>query len=286
MSSATSIDEFIQRWKPSGGSEMGNIQLFATELTELLDVERPKPVISDGQNNDYRFERPVTFTHTGRNKRGRIDLYRKGCFILEAKQGSQPQRMEDENQLALLTGQDTPKTQTGHGQRGSAKWDDTMLKARNQADGYARAVSKEDGWPPFLLVVDVGHVIELYADFSRQGQGYSQFPDGTRYRVTLDDLARPEIRDLLRTIWSDPMSLDPALQTMKVTREIASHLAELGKSFEAQKHDSEKVARFLMRCLFTMFAEDVELIPKESFTKTLHELRGHSEHAAPTLRAL
>lgn len=286
MSASKAIDEFIERWKPSGGSEMGNFQLFATELTELLDVERPKPVTSDGQNNDYRFECPVTFTHTASNKRGRIDLYRKGCFILEAKQGADNQTKADENQLALLTEQDAPKTQKGHGKRGSAKWDDTMLKARNQADGYARAVSKEDGWPPFLLVVDVGHVIELYADFSRQGQGYSQFPDGTRYRIALEDLANEDTRKLLQTIWNDPLSLDPALQTAKVTREIAGHLAELGKSFEAQKHDSEKVARFLMRCLFTMFAEDVELIPKGSFTKTLHELRGHPEHAAPTLQAL
>ena len=63
-----------------------------------------------------------------------------------------------------------------------------MLRARNQADGYARAVAREDGWPPFLLVVDVGHVIEVYADFSGQGQGYTQFPDGNRYRITLDDL--------------------------------------------------------------------------------------------------
>lgn len=265
---------------------MGNFQLFATELTEILGVKRPKPVTSDGQNNDYRFERPVTFTHTASNKRGRIDLYRKDCFILEAKQGANDQAKADENQLALLTEQESPKSHKGHGKRGSAKWDDTMLKARNQADGYARAVSKEDGWPPFLLVVDVGHVIELYADFSRQGQGYSQFPDGTRYRITLNDLADENTRKLLQTIWNDPMSLDPALQTAMVTRVIASHLAELGKSFEAQKHDSENVARFLMRCLFTMFAEDVELIPKGSFTKTLHELRGHPEHAAPTLQAL
>ncbi|MDA9008577.1 class I SAM-dependent DNA methyltransferase, partial [Alphaproteobacteria bacterium] len=78
----------------------------------------------------------------------------------------------------------------------------------------------------------------------------------------------------------------PALQTARVTREIANHLAELGKSFEAQKHGSEKVARFLMRSLFTMFAEDVELIPKGSFTKTLKELRGHPEHAKPTLEGL
>lgn len=286
MSASQAIDEFIERWKPSGGSEMGNFQLFAAELTEILGVERPKPVTSDGQNNDYRFERPVTFTHTASNKRGRIDLYRKGCFILEAKQGADKRTKADENQLALLTEQEVPKSQKGHGKRGSAKWDDTMLKARNQADGYARAVSKEDGWPPFLLVVDVGHVIELYADFSRQGQGYSQFPDGTRYRITLDDLANEDTCKLLQTIWNDPLSLDPALQTAKVTRKIAGHLAELGKSFEAQKHESEKVARFLMRCLFTMFAEDVELIPNGSFTKTLHELRGHPEHAAPTLQAL
>ncbi|MEP1441597.1 MAG: DNA methyltransferase [Hyphomicrobiales bacterium] len=280
------IDQFIERWKPSGGSEMGNSQLFAAELTELLGVERPKPATSDGQNNDYRFERPVTFTHTGRNNRGRIDLYRKGSFILEAKQGSGETKSEAPDQLTLLSEQDAPKTQKGHAKRGSAKWDDTMLKARNQADGYARAVSKEDGWPPFLLIVDVGHVIELYADFSKQGQGYSQFPDGNRYRITMDDLRNEETRDLLKAIWVDPMSLDPALKTAEVTREIASHLAELGKSFEGQGHDSEKVARFLMRCLFTMFAEDVELIPEASFTKTLIELRGHPEHAAPTLNAL
>ena len=265
---------------------MGNFQLFAAELTELLDVERPKPATSDGQNNDYRFERPVTFTHTGRNNRGRIDLYRKGSFILEAKQGSGETKREAPDQLTLLSEQDAPKTQKGHGKRGSAKWDDTMLKARNQADGYARAVSKEDGWPPFLLIVDVGHVIELYADFSKQGQGYNQFPDGNRYRISMDDLRNDETKELLATIWNDPMSLDPALKTAEVTREIASHLAELGKSFEGQGHDSEKVARFLMRCLFTMFAEDVKLIPEASFTKTLYELRGHPEHAAPTLKAL
>ena len=286
MTDPQEVQSFIDRWKPSGGSEIGNFQLFATELTEVLGVERPLPVTSDGQNNSYRFERPVTFTHTSKNKRGRIDLYRKGCFVLEAKQGSERISKDAENQLALLTEKDAPKIQAGHGERGSAKWDDTMLKARNQADGYARAVSKEDGWAPFLMIVDVGHVIELYADFSRQGQGYSQFPDGTRYRITLDDLGDADTRKLLQTIWTDPMSLDPALVTAKVTREIASHLAELGKSFESQKHGSEKVARFLMRCLFTMFAEDVELIPKGSFTKTLHELRGHPEHAAPTLQAL
>jgi len=57
--------------------------------------------------------------------------------------------------------------QGGHGRRGTKAFDDAMMKARAQADGYARAVSREDGWPPFLIIVDVGHVMELYADFSR-----------------------------------------------------------------------------------------------------------------------
>jgi len=280
------VDEFIERWRPSGGSEMANFQSFANDLTELIGVERPKVSDVDGDYLDYRFERPVTFTHTGRKSRGRIDLYKRGCFVLEAKQGGDRVKKEDQDQLALILKEESPRFQHAHGVRGTAKWDDTMLKARNQADGYARAVAREDGWPPFLMIVDVGHVIELYADFSRAGQGYNQFPDGNRYRIGLEDLRNKETQDLLRAIWTDPLSLDPSLKTAEVTRDIAAHLAELGKSFEGQGHDSEKVARFLMRCLFSMFAEDVELIPRGSFTDLLHKLRGHPEHAAPSLKGL
>jgi hypothetical protein len=278
------VNEFITRWSASGGSEIANFQSFGHDLCELLEVERPKPAQSDGQTNDYRFERPVTETHTGARRRRRIDLYRRGCFIMEAKQGAGPKA--EAEQLSLLSPQDAPQTQLGHGRRGTRAFEDTMLRARNQADSYARAISKEDGWPPFLLVVDVGHVIEVYADFSGQGQGYTQFPDGNRFRITLDDLRHDEVRDRLRTIWSDPASLDPARTAARVTREIADHLAQLGRSFEGQGHDGEAVARFLMRCLFTMFAEDVELLPKDSFRDKLRELRGKPEMASPVLQSL
>ena len=284
MTTDTQIDEFTARWKPSGGSEHANYQLFVVELTELLGLERPFPATDDDANDHYRFERPVTFTHTHKRSTGFIDVYRGGHFVLETKQGVN-QKKNRQGDLTKGT-PDRKQKRTGHGVRGTAVWDDTMLKARNQADNYARAVAKEDGWPPFLLIVDVGHVIELYADFSRQGQGYNQFPDGNRYRIFLDDLHNEETRDLLRTIWFDPFSLDPALTAAEVTREIAAHLAKLGKSFEAQNHDTETVARFLMRCLFSMFAEDVELIPKNSFTELLVKLRGHPEHAEPALKGL
>ncbi|MBL4645708.1 MAG: hypothetical protein JKY99_04540 [Rhizobiales bacterium] len=35
-----------------------------------------------------------------------------------------------------------------------------------------RTAAKEDGWPTFPMIVDVGDVIELYAGFVRQGQGH------------------------------------------------------------------------------------------------------------------
>lgn len=279
------IENFIDRWSRSGGSERANFQQFLIELTQLLDVPAPNPATADAQNDDYRFERPVTFIHTGTQSRGFIDLYRRGSFIMEAKQGRGQAGSEDADQLALLPVPTGPQRQ-GHGLRGSRRWDDTMLRARNQADGYARAVARVDGWPPFLMIVDVGHVIELYADFSGQGQGYTQFPDGNRYRITLDDLRDDKIRERLRLIWTDPMALDPSRISAEVTREVADHLAALGRSFEGQGHQPEVVANFLMRCLFTMFAEDVELIPRASFKGLLEKLRGHPEHAAPAMSGL
>ncbi len=73
-------------------------------------------------------------------------------------------------------------------------------------------------------------------------------------------------------MWDDPLALDPARRSAKVTREIAASLAELAKSLEAAGHHADDVAHFLMRCLFTMFAEDVELLPEESFRRLLESL--------------
>lgn len=50
---------------------------------------------------------------------------------------------------------------------------------------------------------------------------------------------------------------------------MTSHLAEVAKHLEKQRHEPERVARFLMRCLFTMFAESVELLPEKLFTRAL-----------------
>ena len=141
-------------------------------------------------------------------------------------------------------------------------FDDALMRARAQAEGYARALPAAEGRPPFLLVVDVGHVIELYAEFTRSGATYTPFPDPRSHRILLTDLHDPAVRRRLRTLWLDPMALDPARASAKVTREVAVKLATVARALEADGHAPEPVAAFLTRCLFSMFAEDVELLPQ------------------------
>src|SRR5438309_11261267 len=86
----TAAADFIRRWEASGAAERANYALFLTELCDLLQAPRPEPTRPDDTENAYVFERSVTFQNgDGSTSVGRIDLYKRGCFILEAKQGSE-----------------------------------------------------------------------------------------------------------------------------------------------------------------------------------------------------
>ncbi len=276
------VIEFIERWESSGASERANYQHFLLELCDILEVARPDPSGPDDEANHYVFEKGVTFRHSdGTTSVGRIDLYKRGCFVLEAKQGVDPGHV---HMVLPVPGRKTRKT--GHGQRGSAQWDHALVAARAQAEQYARALPTSEGWPPFLVIIDVGHCIELYADFSLQGKAYVQFPNAQEFRIPLETLAQPSRRATLRSVWTDPQSLDPSRHSARVTREIASHMALLARSLEAAGHAPQLVAGYLMRCLFTMFAEDVGLIPEDCFTGLLERHRGNARHSAASLRML
>ncbi|MCX7071306.1 MAG: class I SAM-dependent DNA methyltransferase [Gammaproteobacteria bacterium] len=146
------------------------------------------------------------------------------------------------------------------------------MKAKAQAEGYARALPPGEGRPPFLVVVDVGRVIELYSEFSRSGATYVPYPDPRSHRIRLEDLAREDIRERLKRVWLDPDALDPAKVAARATREVADDLACIAKRLEGAGHAPEIVAGFLTRCLFTFFAEDVGLLPVRAFETLLADL--------------
>ena len=188
--------------------------------------------------------------------------------MLEAKQGSD--RVEGAEPFSL-----TPhrRMRRGTAIRGTAGWDAAMYEAKGQAELYVRNLSASEHNPPFIIVADVGHSIELFSDFSRQGRTYIPFPDPRTHRLKLRDLAEAEIRERLKQVWTEPLALDPSRRTAKVTREVAAKLAELARSLEHSGYTPDLVAHFLMRCLFTFFAEDVGLLPKDCFTAMLSRLR-------------
>ena len=242
MSDNNNADAFIGRWLGVKGSERANYQMFVTDLCRLLEVPEPEPASDDTRDNAYVFERRITFAHgDGSASPGFIDCYRRSTFVLEAK-----------------------KVKVGAHTKG---FDDALLRARAQAESYARALPAAEGRPPFVVVVDVGHVIELFAEFTRSGATYTPFPDPRSHRIALKDLRDEAVRQRLRTLWLDPMALDPARASAKVTREVATKLAVLARELEAAGNKAEPVAAFLTRCLFSMFAEDVGLLPKTGDNK-------------------
>ena len=182
---ADQTDAFIARWVDARGSERSNYQLFLTELCTLLGLPQPDPAGEDTAANSYVFERRVDMAKPdGSVTRGYIDLYRRGSFILEAKQ--------------------TGQVLDSHG------WDKAMLAAHNQADQYLRALPAAEGRPPFIVVTDVGRSLELYAEFTRSGGTYVPYPDPGHHRIRLQDLRDPVVVQRLRQLWNDPDSLDPS----------------------------------------------------------------------------
>ncbi len=290
MSDNAQIESFIAEWAPTGGSELANTQSFVNGLCALIGVDPPKGSRTDDTHNDYVFERRVFQKEAdGTESFGRIDAYKRHCYVLEAKQGSDADRKaaeQGEADLDIFGQTAATRFKRGTAKRGTPAWSKAMVEARGQAERYAKALPIDHGWPPFLLVTDVGHCIDVYADFSGTGKQYTQFPDAARFRIALDDLRDDDVRTRLATIWTNPLSLDPSKEAARVTREIAGHLAELSKRLEKREQNPTRVADFLMRCLFTMFAEDVKLIPDRSFKKLLEKLKARPENFVPQIAAL
>lgn len=241
--------------------------MFLTELCTALNVDNPDPASADTSSNDYVFERSVRRRD---GSSGRIDLYKRGCFVLEAKQSRQRRvTLAGTPNEKFVEVQGDTESKSAQGRRSANKsWDVLMLNAREQAEGYARDLPQDHGWPPFVIVCDVGHCFEIFADFQRMGK-YDQFPDRMHFRIYLEDLKNPDIQALLRHIWTDPQTLNPASRVERATRVLAGNLAAVSTALEARDEKPDEVAAFLMRCLFTMFAEDMEMLPKDSFKKLL-----------------
>ena len=155
-----------------------------------------------------------------------------------------------------------------------------MRKAFGQVRTYVAHVSGTP--PPYLMVLDLPRHLMVWDRWSGR---YGDFAAGKRINLaTLH--TRPEEIALLCDIFEQPVVRDPRARAQVVTKEIAAKLAELAAALEARVGDQERVARFLMRCVFSCFAEDVGLLPEGIFKRTLEVGRRSGGGGAQVARAL
>jgi hypothetical protein len=240
------IQRFIEKWRGQVGKETGNLQPFLLDLCRALYLPEPG---ASAPGAEYCFEYSVpTVGDDGSPVTKEIDLYKRGCFILEGKQtsGAVRKAMGKEKGDAATT------------------YDKAVARAFGQATRYAETISVAEGKVPFLIVCDVG--VGLYIWDAFQG-GYGRY--ASRRAIAMEDLARPDVQDYLRAIWTDPDSLNPNAVTAAVTREIAQGLGELKVKLATTEADPKRVALFLMRVVFTFFAEDIGLLPAGLFSAGL-----------------
>jgi hypothetical protein len=233
------LRELNDRFTDVAAAERANYQIYLSELCEAIGVEKPRPAAAGtagrvAEHTAYQFEFPVqTTTRDGTVSTNFIDLYKAGCFALEAKHSA-----EGASTTKLLT------------------------KAWGQVANYARDLAER---PPYIMVLDVGRTLIIW---DRWAGTYGGFHLGTRIDLrTLAD--HPEQVALLRDIWNDPARRDPRRHAQAITEEIAGLLGQLSRTMEERGEDPERVARFLIRCVFSMFAEDVKLLPNKAFTRLL-----------------
>lgn len=108
--------------------------------------------------------------------------------------------------------------------------------------------------PPLLVVSDMDR-FEVHTNFT-----------GTTKRVhafrLVDIAAEPEepLR-VLRAVMKNPEALKPTTSRTQLTEQAAERFAGLASALRDRGHDAHRVAHFLNKLLFCMFAEDAGLLP-------------------------
>ena len=145
--------------------------------------------------------------------------------------------------------------------------------AFNQLRQYALALEN----PPLLIVSDMARL--------RIRTNWTNSVSAT-YEFALDDLADAATRDRLKWAMSDPERLRPGESRQALTERAAATFAELAQSLRERGHDPQPVAHFVNRLVFCMFAEDVDLLPGNMFTRMLEHARRRPEEFADLARDL
>lgn len=132
----------------------------------------------------------------------------------------------------------------------------TLSAAYQQLQQYREDLEN----PPLLVVCDISR-FEIHTNF-------------TGYKPEVHEIALEELGDegkltLLRRVFTDPESFKPSETVAAITEKIAGKIGTIAQALRDRGHDPHEAAHFLMKVMFCLFAEDVELLPKGLFQTIL-----------------
>jgi type II restriction/modification system DNA methylase subunit YeeA len=234
--------EFKKKWARYSGKETAAYQEHFNDLCAMLG--QPTPVSADPTGSEtFCFQKRVLkdaelfmIGEDGAEavERGFADVWKKDCFAWEYK--------------------------------GKKK---NLDAAYRQLLRYRESLEN----PPLLVVCDFDRFI-IRTNFNGTVQQTYEFTNAL--------LDKPESLRYLRHLFTNPEALRPLTTTSQVTEELAEKIAAIARSLRereaieladartraavnvAQKQNL-RVARFLNRIVFCLFAEDTGLLPEDTF---------------------
>jgi hypothetical protein len=131
--------------------------------------------------------------------------------------------------------------------------------------------------PPLLVVCDIG-TTEVHTNFT-----------GTAKRVyafSLSEMGEPQCLEILRNVFYEPEKLKPGITRKFVTEEVAMCFGGLVDSLRARGVPLRESAKFLMKLVFCMFAEDIDLLSGRVLTRLLKNFHRRPRPLARQLQRL
>lgn len=150
-----------------------------------------------------------------------------------------------------------------------------LKAAYKQLADYREALEN----PPLLVVCDLNR-FEVHTNFTNTVKRV--------YSFDLNDLLQDPAEPLriLHAVMEDPGSLRPATTRAELTEKAAGQFAGLAASLDSKGNDPQRVAHFLNKVLFCLFAEDAGLLPANLIRRIADGTIGDSDAFAAGLAEL
>jgi hypothetical protein len=224
---------FVQKWAASRGAERATAQEHFIDLCRLLNEQTPNE--ADPNGHFYAFEKGAK-TLDGD---GFADVWLKGHFAWEYK--------------------------------GKHK---DLQAAYRQVQTYREAL----GNPPLLVVCDMDQ-FEIHTNWTNTEKWIYRFRNAdivsdakvevSTVSAPAEDAPRLTALQVLQALFEDPHRLKPQKTTDQITQDAARMFGRISDELRKWKVDDMRIARFVTRVLFCMFATDVGLLPRETFSEII-----------------